>query len=527
MAFRSITHIRDRHYLYEKESYRDPKTGRSKQRVIRYLGPCDVKGNLLATPKPRIDSVHSAFPVGDLAVFYAGAKELKIAHHARATLVVDEHVAFLLVVQVLNQLTGRVANRRLGDLLRASPLPQWEGVDASEVDHGDFEKVEDALCRFNAFRAKEDRGLALQEALNREWRRGSREPAAVYYDITKQPYYGSTCPYAGVGHDAQGGLSPVVGFGLVVSREHHHPLLCRALPGPQNDTLSVKEIVATLGGLGYEHIVVVVDRGMVSAENLKIVRTAGDHLLGIVRGEPKGAYEALGRWTEEELERPEHLVRRNSGGVLYARTWDGSLMGQSLRLAVVVDPDRKGEERKGRDQLLQELEEAPGKERMRELRQKLARVVVKARGRRGFRVDPGKWAAERRRDGRMLMFSTDPRMTAAKMVQVYFERDAVEKVFRTGKGRLSLGPVRYRQENRVDAYATVLYLAFLLWSWSERKLRQKFPRMSLEEALHIVERVSWVRVGSGKTVREFVTRLSDEQKEILGALGAKPLLRVT
>jgi hypothetical protein len=521
-----VCHIGRNFYAYARESYWDPKLKRARQRTVRYLGRCDARGNLIAPARPRVDSVHSAFPVGALSVFYAAAEELQIAQHAQSTLVTDERTARLIVVLVLNQLVGRQPVRRLPDWLRASPLPQWAHFDAEAVGHEDLEKAQDALCRFNAFRAKEDRGLALQEALTREWRRGSREPGAVYYDITKQPYYGSSCPYAGVGHDANGGLSSVVGFGLVVSRDHHHPVLCRALPGPQNDTLSVKEVVATLKGLGSAGLTMVVDRGMVSAENLKVVRKGGYHLLGIVRGEPKGTYAPLGRWEEEALERPENLVRRPSGGVLYAQTWAGSLLGQSLRLAVVVDPERKMEERKGRDLLLQELEGAPGKERLRELKKRLSRVVVKARGRRGFRVDARRLESERRRDGRMLMFSTDLALTADEMVRTYFERDVVEKVFRTGKGPLSLGPLRYRQENRVDAYATTLYLAFLLWSWAERRLKEKLPRMSLEEALRILERVAWVRIGSGKSVREFVTRLTDEQDEVLGALRAKRVLHV-
>ncbi|MGI0155809.1 MAG: hypothetical protein ACREDE_06715, partial [Thermoplasmata archaeon] len=131
------------------------------------------------------------------------------------------------------------------------------------------------------------------------------------------------------------------------------------------------------------------------------------------------------------------------------------------------------------------------------------------------------------RDGRHLLFSTDTSMEAEEMCRVYFERDAIEKNFRTAKGPLSLAPIRYRSEVRLEAYATVLYLGLLLWTWEERRLRKKFPHRTLEDALWSLRDVSLVRIGSGKTVREFTTRLNTEQKELLSLLGAKAILPAT
>ncbi|EQD56163.1 transposase, IS4 family protein, partial [mine drainage metagenome] len=230
---------------------------------------------------------------------------------------------------------------------------------------------------------------------------------------------------------------------------------------------------------------------------------------------------------EKELERPEHLVVRPSGERLFARAWTGSMLGQNqLRLTLVVDPEEKEAERLGRAERLQELQGNPGKVRLRELRTELKDLVGKARGRRGFRVVPEKVEADELRDGRRLLFSTDVEMSAAEMCRAYFERDAIEKSFRTAKGPMSLAPIRYRSEVRLDAYATVLYLGLLLWSWEERKLRKKFPSRTLEDALWSLRDVSLVRIGSGKTVREFTTRLNDDQKELLRLLGGKGVLPV-
>ena len=142
-------------------------------------------------------------------------------------------------------------------------------------------------------------------------------------------------------------------------------------------------------------------------------------------------------------------------------------------------------------------------------------------------MDPRAVEVERALDGRFLLFSTDLTLDGPAMYEAYFAKDAVEKAFRTSKGELSLGPVRYRRKDRLDAYATVVYLAYLLWSWAERKLRAKYPERRLSEALRTLESLSWVRFGAGKSVREWNTRLTKEQRDLLSAIGGLELLPAT
>ncbi|MDG6913617.1 MAG: hypothetical protein JRN35_11150 [Nitrososphaerota archaeon] len=80
--------------------------------------------------------------------------------------------------------------------------------------------------------------------------------------------------------------------------------------------------------------------------------------------------------------------------------------------------------------------------------------------------------------------------------------------------------------DRMYASATVLYTAWLLWSWTERTLKRKLPEKSLSEALRLLENVPWVRSSAGKSIREGVPRLSGKQEEVLTALGATRYLPV-
>ncbi|MGI0067682.1 MAG: hypothetical protein ACREB9_04575 [Thermoplasmata archaeon] len=62
------------------------------------------------------------------------------------------------------------------------------------------------------------------------------------------------------------------------------------------------------------------------------------------------------------------------------------------------------------------------------------------------------------------------------------------------------------------------------WPSAPSEVRKKFPTMKLPEALELLEGVSWVKFGAGKSIREWATRLTEVQEAILASLGVSALL---
>jgi transposase len=123
------------------------------------------------------------------------------------------------------------------------------------------------------------------------------------------------------------------------------------------------------------------------------------------------------------------------------------------------------------------------------------------------------------------MFSTDQALGAEEMFRIYFQRDEIEKAFQTLKGQLSLGPIRYQLRERIDAYTTVVYLAYLLWSHVQERLGEKHPSLTVTKTLELVEDIHLVRFEAGKQIREWATRRTPEQERILKLVGADRFLR--
>ena len=520
-----------RYYRYLVEGRWDPIRKYTVQRTIACLGRCDTKGHILTPSRPRVDRVHSAYPVGALAFFHAVADDIHLVTIAREVLGLDETDGAHLEALCLNQMTGRRPHEHLPEWVRVTPLPGWSGVDPARYTDTGFARVMDRLCRVTVNGNFEDGGVRLQQALTEEWRSRSREPATGFYDITKQRYYGETNPWAANGHDSERGISRVVGFGLVVSSEHRHPYLCRPWPGNRNDQITMPETVDYLKAQGFPGLKLIADRGMVSAKNVAYLVHQGFHQVGLVRDWPKPTWEYAGRWPGGELEQTRYAVVRPSGQMVYVRSLTAPLFEQPrMNVVIGVDPRRKLKERERREVALKEMEGTVSDERREVLKGSLRGLLTKAQGRRGFVVDREKVAEAAVRDGRFVLFSTDLEMTAEEVFRWYFGREGIEEAFRTGKGDLSLGPLRMRADYRITAYSTVMYVAWLLWSWGERRLqevwegvdknlREKYPHPTLSSALEFLEGIHWVRLGAGKSVHEWTTRLSEVQKAILRSVG--------
>ena len=92
-------------------------------------------------------------------------------------------------------------------------------------------------------------------------------------------------------------------------------------------------------------------------------------------------------------------------------------------------------------------------------------------------------------DGFSCIFSTK-RMSKEDMVSLYFEKDVVEKAFRTLKGITNLRPIRHWLYNRVTAHIFICYLSYLLLSILKMKLQN--IGVSPEQALNDLGSMCWV-----------------------------------
>jgi hypothetical protein len=139
-----------------------------------------------------------------------------------------------------------------------------------------------------------------------------------------------------------------------------------------------------------------------------------------------------------------------------------------------------------------------------------------------LRINTAKVKAEARLDGKYLIATSDPAISAEDVALGYKNLLAAERGFRDLKSTLLLRPVFHRLEHRIRAHVLICWLALLLTRVAERGSGQTWRTINRQ-----LGRISQVTLaGPAGTVVQ-TTPLTAEQKAIYQALSVQPPARVT
>ena len=285
--------------------------------------------------------------------------------------------------------------------------------------------------------------------------------------------------------DARDDLPQVV-IGMAVTRTGI-PIRAWCWPGNQADQPLIRQVKDELRDWKLSRVVWVADRGFQSAENRRYLQRAGGHyIIGEkLRGESAEAMIALAR---------QGRYRTVAGNleIKEVRVDDGTLRD---RFVICRNPDQAERDQAIRDQLIKQLQDAiadsdrlPAAER--------ARLAARLQAKRGLkrflrqtpggllRIDRAAVHAEQHLDGKFLLRSSDPTLTAEDIALGYKQLLQVERGWRDMKTTLDLRPVHHRKEDRIRAHVQLCWLALLLIRIAEnqtgdtwRNLRRELGRL--------------------------------------------------
>src|SRR3954447_7271827 len=320
---------------------------------------------------------------------------------------------------------------------------------------------------------------------------------------------------------------PQIVIGLAVTREGI-PVRVWVWPGNTNDMSVITQVKDDLRGWRLGRVVTVVDRGFSSDQNLRYLTRAGGHWIAgeRMRDNSPDAQAALSRQGRYQTVRDNLRVKE-------VRVGEGDA---AKRFIICHNPAEAERERTQRDDTIRRLQaelERIQTHREKAKTAKAAQAHTRAEcalrdhpalgrylrqtptGR--LRIDRAKIAAEERLDGKFLLSTSDPDLSAEDVALGYKNLLEAERGFRDLKTTLELRPVFHRLEHRIRAHVLLSWLALLLIRVAERQTKHTWRRIALElQRLHLV-----TLTGPDGTV-EHTTRLTDRQRQILDATSVKP-----
>jgi hypothetical protein len=309
---------------------------------------------------------------------------------------------------------------------------------------------------------------------------------------------------------------PQVVIGMAVTRDGI-PLRVWCWPGNTSDSALIRQVKDDLRGWTLSKVVWVADRGFTSAENRRYLRKGGNHYIIGERlrsgsAEASAALSRQGRYQDVA----------------------GSLRVKEVRIAederFVICHNPEGAERDAaiRARMITQLKElidgtdALSKDKRAELR---GVISTKPGLNRYLRVTPGgllridasKAKAEENLDGKYLLRTSDPKMTAEDIALGYRQLLEVERGWRDLKQVIDLRPVYHRKEQRIRAHVILCWLALLLARVAENTCGATWPELRRQ-----LNRIAvGTFTGPAGTFRQR-TEISPAQAAILEQLGIDP-----
>jgi transposase len=347
---------------------------------------------------------------------------------------------------------------------------------------------------------------------------------------------------------------PQIVIGLAVTREGI-PVRVWCWPGNTNDQAILPEVKDGLRGWRLGRVVTVVDRGFSSEANLAYLRRAGGHYISGERmrdGSPHAA-EALSRqgWYQQVRDhlRVKEVKLDSTPGVrwIICHNPEEAERDQAAREAAITRitteldritaarararqqararhtastkttaAQRKADQQAERDEAAHRKAECALREHPalgRWLRQTPSGRLV---------LDRAKIASEARLDGKYLLSTSDPDLSAEDVALGYKDLLEAERGFRDLKSSIELRPVFHRIEPRIRAHVLLCWPALLLIRVAERRTGLTWRQIAIELGRpHAI-----TLTGPAGTVVQ-TTEPTTAQLGILRACGLTPPPRIT
>jgi transposase len=277
---------------------------------------------------------------------------------------------------------------------------------------------------------------------------------------------------------------PQVVIGMAVTRDGI-PVRVWCWPGDTGDSKLIRQVKDDMRDWCLSKVVWVADRGFSSKENRRYLRQGGGSY--IIGEKIRSGSEAAAA-----LSRPGRY--KDVAGNLKVKEVK---IAEDERFVICFNPEAAERDAAARARMIAQLSDAiDGSGQLSKDKRAELRGVISTRPglNRYLRVTPGgllridtaKARAEENLDGKYLLRTADPKLSAEDIAVGYKQLLEVERGWRDMKQVIDLRPVYHRREDRIRAHVVLCWLALLLARISENAAGETWPELRRElQRIHV------------------------------------------
>ena len=354
------------------------------------------------------------------------------------------------------------------------------------------------------------------------------------YDITSISSYSELISQVQWGNNKEDDRLPQINLAMVFGEESNLPFYYRELAGNIPDSKTVKNLLADLNVLGIPKVKLVMDRGFYSEENINGLFK--DHIkfliaarisLKFIKSNLDPIYETFRSF--------EHYSEKYD---LYAQTvqskWtyvemrpnkgDTVTMEKRVYLHYYFNIDKAAEDEKAFDRKLIKLQRELESEKRVMENEKLYKKYfeIKTTPKRGTKVFVKQdiILKEKRYYGYFALMSNEA-MDAMTVLEVYRNKDVVEKAFGNLKDRLNMRRTLVSSQQSLNGkmfteFIALIYLSYIKKQMQEKNLFKTYTMQGLLDKIDVIE--CFEQPGQKLRVGEIL----EKQKQIYYDLGVEP-----
>jgi transposase len=422
-------------------------------------------------------------------------------------------------------------------------VPNWHQYKRVRVHFQQLEAWYRTLDQLVA--AKEKIEVALYDRLRDLF---SLKPDLVLYDITST-YFEGAGPASFAKHGYSRDSKPhnvqvIVAVVMVAG----WPIAHHVWAGNEVDHTTVGKAIADLHQrFGFNRLVFVGDRGMVTNDNLAAI-TAGGHgyLVGLKRRRNKDLSRWLAAVDEAKwIDCPVGITAREKADPPRTRAQEVPSAVEGMRVIIVDSDERRAYEEAMRQKSMERTRQGLEKLQQRVAAGKLKqpekigaaaeRLLQRNHGYRyyswdthrgGFRYfeNAAGLGTEKGIEGKYVIATCESGLSVLDAVAIYKELSDLERGFCQLKDVLAMRPIYHQIEPRVKAHIFVAALALLIQRLLGRRLQEAGIDFSAERAMEALETIRLVRFRLGaETERQGVSGGCPDARRVLKALKVSEL----
>lgn len=354
------------------------------------------------------------------------------------------------------------------------------------------------------------------------------------YDTTSISSYSETLKQVQYGNNKEDDKLPQINLALVFGEESNLPFYYRKLAGNIPDAKTVKNLLADLDVLGFKKVKLVMDRGFYSESNINAMYK--EHLkflvsaktsLSFVRKEFDAVYDDFLTF-EHYSEAYELYSTTVQGEWNYAqeRPYKGDIVEDKRRIYIHLyyNIDKAAEDQKNFDRKLMGLKrELLEGRRVPEHENLYAKYFeTKSTPVRGVQVAVKEDAVKKakRYYGFFALLSNE-KMDSITALELYRNKDVVEKAFGNLKDRLNLRRTLVSSEQSLDGklfveFVALIYLSYIKKQMQDQNLFKDYTLQGVLDKLDVIECFG----NPGQVLR--IGELLEKQKDLYIKLGVQP-----